>query len=43
MSAVDWHNQTHLENYHQFANVQLQLFSWLEILGKHFSSYSKDI
>ena len=42
MSAVDWHNQTHLLNYHQFANVQLQLFSWLEIL-KHCSSYSKDI
>ena len=40
MSAVDWHNQTHLENYHQFANV---LFSWLEILVKHCSSYNKDI
>ena len=43
MSAVDWHNQTHLENYHQLANVQLQLFSGLEILVKHCSSYNKDI
>ena len=43
MSAVDRHNQTHLLNYHQFANVQLQLFFSLEILVKHCSSYNKDI